>query len=225
MSKKVYSKITTKAFRYGTWKDATSASVWKTGRHGIRTPSLLFQDLLASLSSPSPESSPRRQADPPLMKLSFSKILLFADEGARKSYFHQQSAFLSEESHHDDHFEFSPQIDVEGFRSKVLAVRSSSGGGGKPFAVGYFFFCVATLLGLSVPYRWYIGAISDELHVQIVKEVGLGDNSPTDSLWQMPAVSNLLPHTKFWKKPEKLSTEATIQTKFESVMRGLKLYD
>ncbi|GMH47930.1 hypothetical protein TrRE_jg10664 [Triparma retinervis] len=215
MTRRVVTKTRSREYRYKTWKDGTTASVWKRGKHGLRTPTALFHDLL-TLHGGKDDDNENKNSDRavPLTKLSFSKILVFQNPQTRADYFSQQQSFIHDESTSDLHYDFSSEISVPLFVPKILAVRT------KTFGVGLAFFWIATMLGLSVPYRSLVTGWSDELNVQIVKEVNSGGDGEGEegerNSWAVPRVSEWLPRTPFWRRPDKVEGDDDVRRQFES---------
>ena len=124
-----------------------------------------------------------------MTKLTFSKILVFQNSLTRAEYFAQQQSFISDESTSDVHYDFSSSISVPSFSPKVLAVRS------RTFGVGLTHFWILTLLGAGVPYRKWLAGWSDELYVQIVKEVDCGGEGEDGKEWNVPSVGEVRKRT------------------------------
>ena len=136
-------------YKFGNWEDHTLASLWKRSQ---------------SFSSTSREA--------PFSKLTLSKLLVLKDRSTREDYFAQQAAFVMSEGRKDVHAEFATTIEVDGFRPKLLAVRPVHLGSSKISAVLFrqHVFFLATLLGLSLPYRIWFAKHCDEIRVTVVKE-------------------------------------------------------
>lgn len=143
LTKKIVTHVASKTYQCAGWKDETTVGLWKRAW--------------------SPDLSS------PFTKLSLRKVLLLADAKARSDYFTQQTNFVMHEGRKDQYAEFSTNIQVEGFKSKVLAVRPVRGApSSKLFRLHLFW--VFTCLGMTVPYRIWFSNHCDELRVSIIKE-------------------------------------------------------
>lgn len=172
MAKKVVTHEAVGTYKFGNWADYTLASTWKRAR---------------SSHSNGVDSAP-------FSKVTLSKLLVLKDKATREEYFAQQAAFVMMEGRRDVRAEFATSIDVEGFRSKLLAVRpvilhhraastttSSSSSKKQLFSAANIFFrqhiyLVVTLLGLSLPYRIWFAKHCDEIRVTVVKETCIEDS-------------------------------------------------
>ena len=144
LTKKVVTHQATKTYQCVSWKDETTVGLWKRAW------------------------SPELTA--PFTKLSLCKVLLLSNGKARSDYFTQQTDFVMREGSKDQYAEFSTNIDVEGFKSRVLAVRTTRRG---PLSSRFFrlhLFWIFTCLGLTVPYRIWFARHCDELRVAVIKE-------------------------------------------------------
>ena len=144
LTKKVVTHQATKTYQCVSWKDETTVGLWKRAW------------------------SPELTA--PFTKLSLCKVLLLSNGKARSDYFTQQTDFVMREGSADQYAEFSTNIDVEGFNSRVLAVRTTRRG---PLSSRFFrlhLFWIFTCLGLTVPYRIWFARHCDELRVAVIKE-------------------------------------------------------
>jgi len=105
----------------------------------------------------------------PFMKIILSKILVLANDDAKKDYFKQQSEFVTKEGMRDNFAEYSTNIEVKGFKRRMLAIRPVEGiPSAKLFRLNAFW--TFTLLGLSLPYRLWFARHCDYLRVSVVKE-------------------------------------------------------
>jgi len=177
MAKKVVTHEAVGAYKFGNWADYTLASTWKRAQS-------------SSHSNGVADSAP-------FSKVTLSKLLVLKDKATREDYFAQQAAFVMMEGRRDVRAEFATSIDVEGFRSKLLAVRpvilhhraastttttsSSSSSKKQLFSAANIFFrqhiyLVVTLLGLSLPYRIWFAKHCDEIRVTVVKETCIEDS-------------------------------------------------
>lgn len=144
-ARKVVTHQATGTYKFGSWDDNTIASVWKRSQ------------AVSSMGAP-------------FSKLTISKLLVLKDKKAREDYFAQQAVFVSTEGRKDMQAEFATTIEVEGFRSKVLAVRPVQGVSSSSLFRLHVFW-LFTLLGLSLPFRIWFGKHCDDLRVTVVKEV------------------------------------------------------
>jgi len=152
MAKKVVTHEAVGTYKFASCEDHTVASLWKRSQSFSSTPH-----------------------GAPFSKLALSKLLVLKDKRAREDYFAQQAAFVTLEGRKDVHAEFATSIEVEGFRPKLLAVRPvrrASHVSAALFRQHIYF--LATLLGLSLPYRIWFGKHCDEVKVTILKETGSG---------------------------------------------------
>lgn len=190
LRRKVVTHQATGSYQYEQCADKTTVGVWK------RAP--------ASSSYPAP-----------FTKMILTKLLVLANEKARKDYFKQQSAFVTEHGQGDEFAEFSTSIKVGNFRPKMLAIRPIDG---VPFASKLFrshLFWTFTLLGLTVPYRIWFARHCDELRVTVVKETSAElQVSPSRSWLSFPLRSSAEP----------TSAADDDQEAFRSLMQQLQLY-
>lgn len=164
-AKKVVTHCSSKKYEFRSWKDDTVAGIWK-------------QALSTSTTS----------TVAPFAKLKLSKVLLLADAKARKDYFRQQSEFIMREGRKDAFTEFSTNIQVKGFKPKLLVVRPTANRHCRFFRL--IFFWAFTLVGLTLPYRIWFSRQCDELCMMIVKETSTGkmrighkEDRDTDPSW------------------------------------------
>mmetsp|Transcript_6097 Transcript_6097/g.14799 ORF Transcript_6097/g.14799 Transcript_6097/m.14799 type:complete len:324 (-) Transcript_6097:140-1111(-) len=112
----------------------------------------------------------------PFQKISLSKVLVLSDKRSREDYFRQQSEFVTRYGREDEFAEFSTDIEVTGYRPRLL-VADASGDKNKNnkndlklklarLPVFWAFTC----LGLTVPYRVWFKRHCDFLRVTVVKE-------------------------------------------------------
>ena len=113
----------------------------------------------------------------PFTKLVMSKLLVLSNERTRQDYMKQQSRFVSEHGQGDMYAEFSTNINVPGFKRRVLAVRSEAIKTRK-FSLSAFW--LSTLLLMTVPYRMWFASQCDEVRVTVVKETFLTPPRPAD---------------------------------------------
>lgn len=180
--KKVVTHEAIGTYKFSNWVDHTLASTWKRAQ-----------------SSSSNINGVRGvdSAAAPFSKVTLSKLLVLKDKATREDYFAQQAAFVMMEGRKDVRAEFATSIDVEGFRSKLLAVRpvnshhraaSTTPTTSKKqlFSAANIFFrqhiyLVVTLLGLSLPYRIWFAKHCDEIRITVVKETCLEESSTRSS--------------------------------------------
>lgn len=195
--RKVVTHRATKQFEFSSWSDHSVVGLWKR-----------------AISVMSPPSKA------PFTKISFSKMLVLADEKIREDYFSQQANFISREGRKDEQAEYSTDIEVEGFKTKVLVARNSSSWAVKTFNI-YFFWCV-TLLGLTVPYRIWFSRHCDDVRVTLIKEISTNTTTtfqPTFSLSQWGSFR--------WTATGSSTQSDQIEARreqFRSTMRKLNLY-
>jgi hypothetical protein len=105
---------------------------------------------------------------PPFTKIALTKLVILANQQTREDYFQQQSNFITRHGQGDKFAEFSTDIQVAGYRSRVLAIQRKTHPLGKAFRL--HFFWVFTLLGLTVPYRIWFKQHCDFVRVTLIKE-------------------------------------------------------
>ena len=145
----------------------------------------------------------------PFIKLTLTKLLVLADAKTRHDYFQQQSQFVTDHCQEDRMAEFSTNIQVAGYKPKLLAVRhrrQATTIASRFFRLHFFWFF--TLLGLSLPYRIWLSNHCDEMRVTITKETSSEE-----------AVAN-----RGWFSPKKTSTKDESKEAFRSLMENLMLY-
>jgi hypothetical protein len=108
----------------------------------------------------------------PFTKIALSKLLVLADRRSREDYFQQQSNFVTKYGREDEFAEFSTNIEVTGYRPRLLLTRSLShqqiNTYTKLFRLSVFW--IFTFLGLTVPYRIWFKRHCDFIRVTVVKE-------------------------------------------------------
>jgi hypothetical protein len=110
----------------------------------------------------------RAQADDnvaPFTKIALTKLVVLHDKRSRDDYFQQQANFVTDHGQGDEFSEFSTDIQVAGYRPRILAVRNPR--------VGLFqlhLFWLLTFLGLTVPYRIWFKRHCDFVRVTIIKD-------------------------------------------------------
>jgi hypothetical protein len=233
--KKVVTHEAIGTYKFTNWADHTLASTWKRAQ-----------------SSSSNINGVRGvdSAAAPFSKVTLSKLLVLKDKATREDYFAQQAAFVMMEGRKDVRAEFATSIDVEGFRSKLLAVRpvllhhraasttSSSSSKKQLFSAANIFFrqhiyLVVTLLGLSLPYRIWFAKHCDEIRITVVKETCLEESSSRSSSTSSSETeksiekSSWFPTWSFsgWGSSSSVTTDTTkSQELFRKSMSALSLY-
>lgn len=195
MRKKVVTHTSTERYKFESWEDQTVAGIWK-------------QSQGTSLTAQ-------------FTKISLSKVVLFSDAKAKTDYFDQQSKFVNRWSKIDELAEFSTNIEVHGFRPKLLAIQPSLGLGRHMHQFHIHHFWLFTILGLTVPFRILFARHCDELRVAVVKETSSEDNKEESSF------SILKPSwmTKQWFGPSISQTLEEQGESFRSRMEEMSLYE
>ncbi|CAB9529576.1 reductase [Seminavis robusta] len=153
--RKVITHEATENYTFDSFVDATIAGVWKR------------QDSFETEVAP-------------FTKIILSKILILANEDAKKDYFKQQSAFVSSQGMRDSLAEYSTTIEVPSFKRRLLAIRPVKGvPSAKLFRLNTFWIC--TFLGLSLPYRIWFARRCDALRVTVVKETYYEEEAKTST--------------------------------------------
>jgi hypothetical protein len=98
------------------------------------------------------------------------KLLLFANPETIQSYREQENAFFWTEGQRDQHTDKTTYVEVEGFKPKLLAVRTVMGAKGTG-NIRVHFFWLFTLLGLTVPYRMWFARHCDRVELLLAKIV------------------------------------------------------
>jgi len=155
MRKKVVTHVSTEKYTFESWEDQTVAGIWK-------------QSQGTSLTAP-------------FTKISLSKVVLFSDAKAKADYFSQQSDFVNRLSKADKLAEFSTNIEVHGYRPKLLAIRPTQGSARALHQFRIYHFWLFTILGLTVPFRILFARHCDELRVAVVKETSSVGNAEVSS--------------------------------------------
>jgi hypothetical protein len=189
LRRKVVTNRATGTYRYKECIDKTTLGLWKR--------------------APAPLSSAA-----PFTKMTLSKLLILSNEKARKDYFKQQSDFVTEHGQGDEYAEFSTNIQVAGFKPRMLAIRPIEGVPSAKLFRSHLFW-IFTALGLTVPYRIWFARHCDELRVAVIKETASELPVQPSRSW-MPFSSSRTP-----AEPTSPSDEQGI---FRSLMQELKLY-
>ena len=231
MAKKVVTHEAVGTYKFGNWADYTLASTWKRAR--------------SSHSNGVVDSAP-------FSKVTLSKLLVLKDKATREDYFAQQAAFVMMEGRRDVRAEFATSIDVEGFRSKLLAVRpvilhhraasttttSSSSSKKQLFSAANIFFrqhiyLVVTLLGLSLPYRIWFARHCDEIRVTVVKETCIEDSRSSTATTSETSDKSIDKSSSSWFLPttwgfgwgsSSVTDSVRAQELFRKSMSALSLY-
>jgi hypothetical protein len=143
----------TEYYNYTSYIDRTIAGVWKR----------------ASINMNPIQKQPSISRTVPFTKIVMSKTLLLRDTKTRQDYFAQQKSFLRNE-HHDEYAEFSTNIYIDGFESRILAIPVSRNTGLSRWLIHRYMYWVFTCIGLTVPYRRWLSSHCDEIRVRVVKE-------------------------------------------------------
>lgn len=106
----------------------------------------------------------------PFVKITLTKLVLFANRESFKRYVEQQKLFLSSQRYYDSYMDYTSHLSIHTFQPKILAVRTVLGGRGTGLARIWFFW-LFTLLGWTVPYRIWFAKHCDVAEVTLTKEV------------------------------------------------------
>jgi hypothetical protein len=93
--------------------------------------------------------------------------------------------------------EYATNLAVEGFQSRVLAVRANSNdltGEGCWWTTRFFqshMFWLATAFGLTVPYRYWFARHCDEIRIRVVKEISAAPVPAPSWSWFGPSKNNV----------------------------------
>ena len=203
LTKKVVTHQATKTYQCASWKDETTVGLWKRA---------FAPDLTA-----------------PFTKLSLCKVLLLSNGKARSDYFAQQTDFVTREGNKDQFAEFSTNIGVEGFKSRVLAIRPMRRGG--TLSSRFFrlhLFWIFTCLGLTLPYRIWFSRHCDELRVAVIKEtfaIGKKPKLQSSSSWtKWFARSKEMDQTSFADESSQNGVVASLKSDFRKRMEELAIY-
>ncbi|KAG7354210.1 Tmem151 family protein [Nitzschia inconspicua] len=151
LTHKIITNEASATYQFGTCRDDTMVGVW--------TRAMAFRD---------------KDDVAPFTKIALTKLLILADGRTREDYFQQQSNFFTKHGQGDELAEFSTDIQVDGYRPRMLAVRPRKNRAARLFRL--HFFWVFTLLGLTVPYRIWFKQHCDFVRVAIVKEISSATN-------------------------------------------------
>jgi hypothetical protein len=136
----------------------------------------------------------------PFTKIALSKLLVLADQRSREDYFQQQSKFVTKYVREDEFAEFSTDIEVTGYRPRLLLTRSLShqqiNTSTKLFRLSVFW--IFTFLGLTVPYRIWFKRHCDFIRVTVVKETKA--KGVADSYLRSWFPSHATIQSKIWSK-------------------------
>lgn len=125
----------------------------------------------------------------------------------------------------NDNQEFSTIIEVEGFRPKLLAVRSVPRAPHSAALFRQHIYVLFTLLGLSLPYRIWFAKHCDEVRVTVVKETGV-EERPSKEV-EMTQKSSWFPGKWGWGVSQ---SAADVESKrnqemFRKSMQQFSLYE
>lgn len=187
LRRKVVTNRATGSYRYKECIDKTTLGLWKR--------------------APAPLSSAA-----PFTKMILSKLLILSNEKARKDYFKQQSDFVTEHGQGDEYAEFSTNIQVAGFKPRMLAIRPVEGVPSAKLFRSHLFW-IFTAMGLTVPYRIWFARHCDELRVAVIKETASELPVQPSRSW-MPFSSSRTP----------AEPTPPVDDRFNSLMQELKLY-
>ena len=141
----------------------------------------------------------------------------------------EQTDFVTREGNKDQFAEFSTNIGVEGFKSRVLAVRPMRRGGA--LSSRFFrlhLFWVFTCLGLTVPYRIWFSRHCDELRVAVIKETFAIKKKPklqSSSSWTKWFVrNNEMDQSAFTDESSQSGIVASLRSDFRKRMEELAIY-
>ncbi|KAG7351121.1 Tmem151 family protein [Nitzschia inconspicua] len=151
LTHKIITNEASATYQFGTCRDDTMVGVW--------TRAMAFRD---------------KDDVAPFTKIALTKLLILADGRTREDYFQQQSNFFTKHGQGDEFAEFSTDIQVAGYRPRMLAVRPRKNRAARLFRL--HFFWVFTLLGLTVPYRIWFKQHCDFVRVAVVKEISSASN-------------------------------------------------
>lgn len=155
LTKKVVTHHAEATYKFNQCHDNTIAGVWKRAE--------LSNSMLA-----------------PFTKISLRKLLVLPNQKARLDYFQQQATFVTAQGQADEFAEFSTNIQVKGFKPRLLAVRSKEGSSSAKLFRPYLFW-IFTCLGMSVPFRIWFARHCDMLRVTVAKETSPDKVSPSTS--------------------------------------------
>jgi hypothetical protein len=192
LRRKVVTNRATGSYRYKECIDKTTLGLWKR--------------------APAPLSSAA-----PFTKMVLSKLLILSNEKARKDYFQQQSDFVTEHGQGDEYAEFSTNIQVAGFKPRMLAIRPVEGVPSAKLFRSHLFW-IFTAMGLTVPYRIWFARHCDELRVAVIKETMSELPKQPSRSWMSFSSSS--------RTPAEPTSPAPVdeQEGFRSLMQELKLY-
>jgi TMEM151 family len=105
----------------------------------------------------------------PFVKVTFIKLMAFADEATHQNYLDQQAFFYAREGNRDIFMDTSTSLDITGFLPKMLAVRTILNAPTGKFQMSWYWLFTGLLL--TVPYRMWFASQCDEIAVVIAKEV------------------------------------------------------
>lgn len=102
------------------------------------------------------------------VKTTLSKLALFANEKSIENYRAQEESFKLLAACRDRYTDFSTHLHVDGFRHKILAVRTGLSDVPMAQTLWFWFF---SLLGMTVPYRIWFARHCDEVEITLTKTI------------------------------------------------------
>lgn len=102
-----------------------------------------------------------------LIKMTMTKSYVFADLDTRLHHGDRKAAFINANKF-DAHQSFTETLNINGFHSKSLLQAFP---GAKPKGLTWGYYILASLFFMSVPYRWWFSAISQNRSMNIVKQI------------------------------------------------------
>ena len=160
----------------------------------------------------------------PFTKIILTKLLVLPNTKARLDYFEQQAKFVTSQGQEDEYAEFSTNIQVNGFKPRMLAVRTMEGiPSTKLFRLHLFW--IFTCLGMSVPFRVWFARHCDVLRVTVVKETSSEKAAPSSTKssswfkWNTGATPTTTPATT-----TTTAASSSLSRSFRTLMEELSLY-
>jgi TMEM151 family len=147
---KVVTHRARQAYGVGQWKDSTSL------------------DMLERAIQMGDEIVSSTQSTHPFLKVSLAKLFVFTNPVAGERYWLEEAMFREREGRWDLYCDFERTLQLDHFRRKVLVVRT--GLSDVAFASPLWFW-IASLLGLTVPYRVWFARHCRPAELTITKEL------------------------------------------------------
>lgn len=158
----------------------------------------------------------------PFTKIILTKLLVLPNTKARLDYFEQQAKFVTSQGQEDEYAEFSTNIQVNGFKPRMLAVRTMEGvPSTKLFRLHLFW--IFTCLGMSVPFRVWFARHCDVLRVTVAKETSSAKAAPSSTKssswfkWNTGATTTTTTATT-------TTASSSVSGSFRTLMEELSLY-